>query len=111
MGQTRSEQETIIRWGEADQVVTVYSASPKTWRRCARLGLEVVKTAHLEGRESGRFYRVPLAGFRWGLKGKRRAAGNADTLAAAREARKARLNSPPLRQNNASEASVADPAR
>jgi hypothetical protein len=52
MGQTRSEQETIIRWGEADQVVTVYSASPKTWRRCARLGLEVVKTAHLEGRVS-----------------------------------------------------------
>ena len=56
----------------------------------------MVKVTHLEGRESGRFYRVPLAEFRWGLKGKRRAAGNTGALAAAREVRKARLASPAL---------------
>ena len=36
MGQTRAEQETTIRWDEADQVMTVYSASPPRGRaRCS----------------------------------------------------------------------------
>jgi hypothetical protein len=88
MGQTRSEQETTFRWDEAEQIVTIYSASPKTWRRCARLGLAVVKVDRASGQDRGRFYRVPLAEFRWGLKGKGRR-GNAAALAGAREARKA----------------------
>jgi hypothetical protein len=39
MGLTRAEQETVIRWDEDERVVHVYSASPKTWRRMARLGI------------------------------------------------------------------------
>jgi hypothetical protein len=93
MGQTKAEQETILRWDEEEQVVHVYSASPKTWRRCARLGLAVVKVDRYKGQDRGRFYRVPLAAFRWGLKARRQATGNAGPLAAAREARKASLRS------------------
>jgi hypothetical protein len=69
---SRAEQETILRWDEEEQVVHVSSASPKTWRKCARLGLEPVKTVRArDGGESGRVYRLPLAAFRWGLKAKR----------------------------------------
>jgi hypothetical protein len=39
MGLTRAEQETVIRWDEADQEVRIWSASPKTWQRMARLGV------------------------------------------------------------------------
>jgi len=94
MGQTRAEQETIIRWDEAEQIVHVYSTSPKTWRRCARLGLEATKSHRFrDGEESGRFYRLPLAEFRWGLRSKRRGGGNAAALAAARE-RRQRVGTP-----------------
>ena len=109
MGQTRAEQETIVLWDAADQVVSVYSASPKTWRRCARLGLEPVKVTRLEGQESGRFYRLPLAECRWGIKAKRRP-GERWALAAAREARKARLGSADLLRNSDSRQPTAAPA-
>ena len=39
MGLTRAEQETVIRWDEAEPEVRIWSASPKTWRRMARLGV------------------------------------------------------------------------
>ncbi len=90
MGLTRAEQETILRWDEEEQVVHVYSASPKTWRKCARLGLTPVKETRLRtGEPSGKFYRVPFADFRWGLKAKSTAPrrGNPDALRRAREAR------------------------
>ena len=38
MGLTRAEQETVIRWDEAEQEVRIWSASPKTWRRMGAAG-------------------------------------------------------------------------
>jgi len=44
MGLTRAEQETTIRWDEAEQTVHVWSNSPRTWRpgecRGARQGAD-----------------------------------------------------------------------
>jgi hypothetical protein len=68
-GITRYEQETIIRWNEEEAEVFIYSASPVTWRKCGRLGLRMAKSAKWrDGSESGRWYTVPKAMFRWGLK-------------------------------------------
>lgn len=87
MGLTRAEQETVIRWDEGEKVVHVYSASPVTWRRLARLGLTPIRETRHEGEVTGRFYTLPLARFRWGLKATGRP-GNPAALAAAREARR-----------------------
>ena len=70
MGLTRAEQETVIRWDEAEQEVRIWSASPKTWRRMARLGLAPYRETTTGGIPSGRFYRVPPGQFRWGTKRK-----------------------------------------
>ena len=68
MGLTRAEQETILRWDEDEKIVYVYSASPVTWRKMARLGVHPTKQTTFQGNPSGKFYRVPFSGFRWGLK-------------------------------------------
>jgi hypothetical protein len=78
MGQTRSEQETVIRWDEEEKVVHVWSASPVTWRKMARLGIQPTKETTTRGEPSGKFYTVPLEGFRWRLKSTR--AGNPGNL-------------------------------
>jgi hypothetical protein len=91
---TRAEQETILRWDEAEQVVHVWSASPRTWRRCARLGLTLVRETMTKGEVTGRFYRLDLGAFRWGTKGRR--AGNPGAL---RNARLARGNPLPARDS------------
>jgi hypothetical protein len=66
---TRYEQETIVRWNEDEEAVFIYSASPVTWRKCIRLGLRLKKSSRWpDGEESGRWYEVPKAMFRWGLK-------------------------------------------
>lgn len=87
MGLARAEQETILRWDEDKKAVSVYSASPVTWRKLARLGIQPAKETTLRtGEPSGKFYRIPLAQFRWGLKrvgGK----GNPEALAQARRHR------------------------
>ena len=70
MGLTRAEQETVIRWDEAEQEVQIWSASPKTWRRMARLGVAPHRETTAGGAPSGRFYRVPAERFRWGTKRK-----------------------------------------
>ena len=70
MGLTRAEQETVIRWDEDEQEVRIWSASPKTWRRMARLGLAPHRETTTGGTPSGRFYRVPAGQFRWGTKRK-----------------------------------------
>ena len=74
MGLTRSEQETTIRWDEGEQTVHIWSASPRTWRKLARLGVPPTKESARAGQVSGRFYIVPVAQFRWGLKSAARAA-------------------------------------
>lgn len=95
MGLTRAEQETILRWDEEEQTVHVYSSSPKTWRRAARLGLVVKRETTYEGTVSGRFYvPVPVAEFRWGLKHKSAARGNPEALAKARAGRQAAHSTP-----------------
>ena len=59
---TRAEQETVIRWDEEEQVVHIWSASPRTWRRCERLGIEVRQETRARTREvSELFYRDALA--------------------------------------------------
>jgi hypothetical protein len=65
----RAEQETVVRWDRADDHVHVWSASPLTWRRLERLGIAPTRETHFPGGVvSGRFYLIPLARFRWGLK-------------------------------------------
>lgn len=74
MGLTRVEQETVIRWDEEDKTVRLWSSSPMTWRRLARLGLRPVKESTMDGKASGKSYVLPLERFRWGLKSEARAA-------------------------------------
>ena len=81
MGLTRSEQETTIRWDEGEQTVHIWSASPRTWRKLARLGLTPTRETTRHGQPSGRFYVLPFARFRWGLK---RAGGHGNPAALAR---------------------------
>ena len=94
---TKAEQETTIRWDLEEQVVHIWSAQPVVWRKMARLGVAIVRRSTVQGDEAGRFYRLPLAQFRWGLKGLRRAGrpgGNPEALARAREQRKQQGASP-----------------
>ena len=77
MGLTRAEQETVIRWDEAEPEVRIWSASPKTWRRMARLGVPPYRETTTWGAPSGRFYRVPVERFRWGTKRKAAAGAGA----------------------------------
>jgi hypothetical protein len=76
---TRAEQETVLRWEEDEKLVHVWSASPVTWRKLARLGIEPHRETRRADEVTGRFYRVPLARFRWGLK--RASPGNRGNLA------------------------------
>jgi hypothetical protein len=48
--------------------LSVWSASPVAWRRMERLGIRPVQETTLGGQPPGRFYRIPLSRFRWGLK-------------------------------------------
>jgi hypothetical protein len=57
---TRAEQETTIRWDEEEKGVHVWTASPVTLRKLARLGIRETRP--------GGFFVIPLARFRWGLK-------------------------------------------
>ena len=78
MGLTRAEQETVIRWNEEDKLVHIWSASPVTWRKLARLGIRPSRETTMAGQPSGKFYTVPWSRFRWGLKSERRAAAMKD---------------------------------
>ena len=73
MGQTRAEQETVIRWDEETRLVHLWSSSPVTWRKLARLGVRLTRETTRDGEPSGKFYQVPFARFRWGLKSERKA--------------------------------------
>ena len=72
--QTLAEQETLIRWDREDPTVHLFSANPAVWRKLARLGIEPLRRSTVQGEEAGRFYRVPVALLRWGLKSEARAA-------------------------------------
>jgi hypothetical protein len=64
-----AERETVISWDCEERVVYITSHDPAVWRRLARLGIEAFKNWHYrDGVESTRFYKLPLARFRWGLK-------------------------------------------
>ena len=65
---TRAEQETVLRWDREDDQVSVWSASPVTWRRMERLGIRPTRETRCQGRVSSRSYRIPVSRFRWGLK-------------------------------------------
>jgi hypothetical protein len=65
---TRAEQETILRWDREAGAVSVWSADPVTWRKLERLGIPATRETRCQSVLSGRFYRIPLARFRWGLK-------------------------------------------
>lgn len=81
---TRAEMETVIRWDREEQVVQIWSADPVTWRKMARLMLEPIKETRFPGGPvSGRFYRLPLTRFRWGLR-RVGGAGNPSNLRRAR---------------------------
>ena len=90
---TRAEQETIICWDREDPILHLWSANPAVWRKAERLGLEVRKESHWPGGAvAGRWYEMPLAGFRWGRK-KRGGKGNPDALAKSRVTRASMLRS------------------
>lgn len=75
MALTKAERETTIRWDEEDRVVHVWSASPVVWRKMARLGLRPTRETTLAGEPSGKFYRLPLTEFRFGVRKPRPGAG------------------------------------
>ena len=85
---TRAEQETILRWDEDEQMVSLWSASPRTWRKAAKLGLIPVKVTQYRGEVTGHFYELPLSRLRWGLKRDSGRPGNAEALARHREAKR-----------------------
>jgi hypothetical protein len=70
--QTVAEQETVIRWDRESPEVQLFSANPAVWRKMTRLGIEPARRSTLQGEEAGRFYRVPITRFRWGLKSEAR---------------------------------------
>lgn len=71
---TLAEQETIIRWDRESPEVSIWSASPVTWRKLERLGIAAVRQTTFQGGGcSGKFYRVPVSSLRWGLKRPRKA--------------------------------------
>ena len=89
-GLTRAEQETVIRWDVEEQVVWIWTAEAKTIRKLARLGIEPhneTRSARTKGL-TGKFYKLPLARFSWGLKAKRR-----ELTEAERQVMRDRLNS------------------
>jgi len=53
--------------GTEAPTVSVWSASPVTWRRMERLGLRPVRQTTIGGQPAG-CYQIPLSRFRWGLK-------------------------------------------
>lgn len=65
-----AEQETIIRWDREGASVHLYSADPAVWRRLDRAGLAPTRTGTTRGHESGRWYEVPKATFRFKPAGK-----------------------------------------
>lgn len=65
---TLAEQETVIRWDREDPVVHLWSASPITWRKLAKLGVAPIRETRVGGVPSGKFYTIPLSEFRWRLK-------------------------------------------
>ncbi len=64
------------------------------WRKLARLGVAPVRETIRYGRPSGRFYTLPLARFRWGLK---RSGGSGNPVALVRARRRAALEADPGR--------------
>jgi hypothetical protein len=67
----RNDQQTVVTWDDDEQVVRVWSSSPKSWRLLEKLGLRPHRETRLpNGRPApvGKFYKLPLARFRWGLK-------------------------------------------
>jgi hypothetical protein len=66
------ERETVVRWDCTDGPVSVWSADPKVWRKMARLAISPVKETTRDGEPSGKFYKIPLEVFRWGLKSQAR---------------------------------------
>jgi len=84
MGLTRAEQETVIRWDEDEQIVHIWSASPVTWRKMARLGVHPARETTAQGQPAGKVYTMPLGQFSWRLK---RKAGSTAGLEAMRRAR------------------------
>lgn len=61
-----------MRWDEDTKQVSIWTASPVTWRKLARLGIRPHRETLRDGEPTGKFYRLPFSEFRWGLKGKRR---------------------------------------
>lgn len=87
MGLTRAEQETIIRFDEDEKVAHIYSGSPTTWRKMARLGIRPTRETTSGGSPSGKFYSLPLEQFRWGRKIRSVSKGNPEALRRARQGR------------------------
>lgn len=84
---TKAEQETTFRWDLEERVVHVWSAQPEVWRKLARLGVVESRVPSMQGgRVVGRWYALPLAGFRWGMKRKGGGRGNLGALARFRQA-------------------------
>ena len=72
MTRTRVEQETVLLWDRAEQMVRISATDPATWRKLARLGITPTEeTRDRDGKPSTKFYRLPLSEFRWGRKAKR----------------------------------------
>lgn len=66
---SRYEQETVLSWNEDEPLASIYTASPKSWRKCQRLGLKLERVdKDTAGNEIGWLFSLPVRDLRWGKK-------------------------------------------
>lgn len=88
MGLTKAEQETTVRWDEDSKLVSIWSGSPVTWRKMARLGIRPTRETTTQGAPTGKSYTLPLDLFRWGVKRRRGSTGNPEALRRFRQSKR-----------------------
>lgn len=64
---TKSEQETILRFDADKGLVNVYTAWPPVVRKMTRKGYTPSQVSTIQGKPRGWFYRIPFKEFRWSV--------------------------------------------
>jgi hypothetical protein len=64
----KAEKETTITWDSQEKIVRIFSCHRPLWRRAERRGFQPTRVQTQNGREVGRFYRIPLTCFRYGFR-------------------------------------------
>ncbi len=78
----KGEQETIMRWAADGDVVSVWTAQRSVKRKLEKAGYRPDRARTQGDRETGWFYKIPRAEFRWRAGARRTGARNPASLAA-----------------------------